>query len=68
METLEMHLTKGSGLVPWPKQLTTPPPQLEDLNVDKGEFEKNTVMHLDFIVVISNMFSLLEVNIGNSKL
>jgi hypothetical protein len=52
--------TKGSGLVPWPKRLTTPPPQLEDINVGEGELKKDTILHLDSIVVISSLFSLLE--------
>ena len=65
METLEMHHAKGSGLVPWPKRLTTPPPRLEDLNVGEGEFKKDTVMHLDSTAVTSSLLSLLEVYIGN---
>lgn len=42
--TDQMHHAKGSGLVPWPKRLTTPPPRLEDLNVGEEEFKKDTAV------------------------
>jgi len=41
----------GSGLVPWPMRLTTPPPRLADFGYSNEMFEKDTV------IGICNLFS-----------
>ncbi|XP_011626481.1 probable methyltransferase PMT9 isoform X2 [Amborella trichopoda] len=33
-----MHRAKGSGLVPWPQRLSTPPPRLQELNISNEEY------------------------------
>lgn len=35
-----MHHAKGSELVPWPKQLTTSPPRLEDLGISEEDLKR----------------------------
>ncbi|KAK9108439.1 hypothetical protein Syun_024450 [Stephania yunnanensis] len=37
-----MHAQKGSGLEPWPKRLTAPPPRLEELGVTISEYQNDT--------------------------
>lgn len=39
----EVHKEKGTGLLPWPKRLTAPPPRLEEIGVTLEEFHKDTV-------------------------
>lgn len=39
----EMHMVRGSGLVPWPKRLTEAPPRLEEIGVSAEEFHEDTV-------------------------
>ncbi|XP_068665249.1 probable methyltransferase PMT9 [Aristolochia californica] len=36
-----MHRTKGSGLLPWPQRLTSPPPRLEELGISPEEYQKD---------------------------
>ncbi|XP_010556908.1 PREDICTED: probable methyltransferase PMT8 [Tarenaya hassleriana] len=36
------HKTKGSGLVPWPARLTSPPPRLADFGYSASMFEEDT--------------------------
>ncbi|KAJ6828796.1 putative methyltransferase PMT3 [Iris pallida] len=36
------HRARGSGLVPWPARLTSPPPRLADLEYSTEMFEKDT--------------------------
>ncbi|XP_047322006.1 probable methyltransferase PMT9 [Impatiens glandulifera] len=38
----KMHREKGSGLAPWPRRLTVPPPRLEEIHVSPNEFEEDT--------------------------
>ncbi|CAI0456431.1 unnamed protein product [Linum tenue] len=38
----QMHREKGTGLVPWPQRLITPPPRLEDIGVSPEEFHEDT--------------------------
>lgn len=44
LEYSEMHKAKGSGLVPWPARLITPPPRLADFDYSTEMFEKDTVI------------------------
>ncbi|KAI4321173.1 hypothetical protein MLD38_034589 [Melastoma candidum] len=37
-----MHKDKGSGLVPWPRRLITPPPRLEEIGLSTGVFYDDT--------------------------
>ncbi|XP_031479426.1 probable methyltransferase PMT9 isoform X1 [Nymphaea colorata] len=34
----KMHQEKGSGLVPWPQRLSTPPPRLQELHISSEAF------------------------------
>ncbi|KAK2978423.1 hypothetical protein RJ640_000447 [Escallonia rubra] len=36
------HKTRGSGLAPWPAQVTAPPPRLADFGYSNDMFEKDT--------------------------
>ncbi|KAG8634951.1 hypothetical protein MANES_17G110500v8 [Manihot esculenta] len=38
----QMHMVRGSGLVPWPKRLTEAPPRLEEIGVSAEEFHEDT--------------------------
>jgi len=38
-----MHKGKGSGLLPWPQRLTTPPLRLEEIGISAEEFQLDTV-------------------------
>ena len=38
-----MHRLKGSGLIPWPRRLTSAPPRLEDVGVSAEEFKDDSV-------------------------
>lgn len=38
-----MHRERWSGLVPWPRRLTAPPPRLEEIGVIPAEFQEDTV-------------------------
>ncbi|KAE8660412.1 putative methyltransferase PMT8 [Hibiscus syriacus] len=40
--TNQVHRAKGSGLVPWPARLTTPPPRLSELGYSDDMFVKDT--------------------------
>lgn len=40
----KMHREKGSGLEPWPKRLTKPPPRLEEINMGPDEFHVDTMI------------------------
>lgn len=44
----EHHRDKGSGLVPWPARLTSPPPRLIDLGYAAENFEMDMVILLFF--------------------
>ncbi|KAI6700765.1 hypothetical protein NL676_015089 [Syzygium grande] len=37
-----MHRERWSGLVPWPRRLTAPPPRLEEIGVAHAEFQEDT--------------------------
>ncbi|KAF8037629.1 hypothetical protein BT93_B0486 [Corymbia citriodora subsp. variegata] len=37
-----MHRERWSGLVPWPRRLTAPPPRLEEIGVTPAEFQEDT--------------------------
>lgn len=37
-----MHRAKGSGLVPWPQRLTTPPPRLDELGISTEKYQEDT--------------------------
>ncbi|KAL6520199.1 hypothetical protein OROMI_032379 [Orobanche minor] len=37
-----MHREKGSGLEPWPRRLTAPPPRLAEVGISVEEFVKDT--------------------------
>ncbi|XP_030450617.1 probable methyltransferase PMT9 [Syzygium oleosum] len=37
-----MHRERWSGLVPWPRRLTAPPPRLEEIGVTHAEFQEDT--------------------------
>lgn len=38
----KIHHAKGSGLAPWPKRLTAPPPRLVELGISEEDFAKDT--------------------------
>ncbi|XP_023545218.1 probable methyltransferase PMT9 [Cucurbita pepo subsp. pepo] len=38
----KMHRLKGSGLIPWPRRLTSAPPRLEDVGVSAEEFKDDS--------------------------
>lgn len=40
--TTKMHKGKGSGLEPWPRRLTGPPPRLEEIGVTPDQFQEDT--------------------------
>jgi hypothetical protein len=44
---IEIHHAKGSGLAPWPKRLTAPPPRLVELGISEEDFVKDTVILLN---------------------
>lgn len=39
-----MHKERWSGLVPWPRRLTAPPPRLEEVGVTPEQFREDTVI------------------------
>ncbi|XP_077228260.1 putative methyltransferase PMT9 [Tasmannia lanceolata] len=59
----KMHRGKGSGLVPWPQRLTTPPPRLEDLGISTEQYQEDTeVWHFRAIQYWKQMKSKMEKN------
>ncbi|XP_058093725.1 probable methyltransferase PMT9 [Magnolia sinica] len=58
-----MHRTKGSGLVPWPQRLTTPPPRLEELGINVEIYREDTeIWHWRVIEYWKQMKSKIEKN------
>ncbi|KAK1290011.1 putative methyltransferase PMT3 [Acorus calamus] len=39
--TQQVQRARGSGLVPWPARLTSPPPRLSDFDISHDKFEKD---------------------------
>eukprot|EP00262_Sarcandra_glabra_P004239 TRINITY_DN1519_c4_g1_i1.p1 TRINITY_DN1519_c4_g1~~TRINITY_DN1519_c4_g1_i1.p1 ORF type:complete len:626 (+),score=88.56 TRINITY_DN1519_c4_g1_i1:223-2100(+) len=59
----KMHQQKGSGLVPWPQRLTTPPLRLAELNIGTEEYHEDTeVWHWRVIQYWKQMKSVIEKN------
>ncbi|KAJ8544976.1 hypothetical protein K7X08_017559 [Anisodus acutangulus] len=48
--SLKVHKEKGTGLEPWPKRLTAPPPRLEEIGVTLEEFHKDSSVWHDRVV------------------
>ncbi|CAL9230264.1 unnamed protein product [Arabidopsis halleri] len=40
--SVRMHKERWSGLVPWPRRLTAPPPRLEEIGVTPEQFREDT--------------------------
>ncbi|KAJ7542572.1 hypothetical protein O6H91_09G001300 [Diphasiastrum complanatum] len=38
------EFVQGSGLMPWPKQLISPPPRLQELNIKAKTFQRDTTV------------------------
>ncbi|KAJ0051488.1 hypothetical protein Pint_01711 [Pistacia integerrima] len=61
----QMHRARGSGLVPWPARLTTPPPRLAEIGYSKRMFEKDMELWQQRV---GHYWSLLSSKIKPNKL
>lgn len=59
----KMHRERGSGLVPWPRRLTSAPPRLELLGVSPEEFQEDTrIWHFRVVEYWNQMKAVLKRN------